>query len=288
MNNSNPLVPQGSLMDQKSRGRARVKVAVFVVLAIHGIGLLALLMQGCNKPESENKPTTEVLPSQPSVPEETNSAALPSFADNTNLPSVDASLPGAASNTAPAFTSAPTSPPTMTSFDQTPAPPVTTSPFTPTPSASDYKVVKGDTFATIAKKLHVSTKALMDANPGVEPTRLKIGQTLQVPAAGATTTTAAPVGGAPAPETHGGTQTYTVKSGDTLARIASRNGVTVKALRSANNLRTDRIVVGQKLKLPAKASAPGTTAPSATSPSSALDTGAAPSSATPAGSLPPR
>ena len=46
------------------------------------------------------------------------------------------------------------------------------------------------------------------------------------------------------------------KSGDNLLKIAKANGTTVKALRSANALKTDRITVGQKLKLPAKASAP--------------------------------
>src|SRR5215471_8602659 len=46
-----PLVPQGSLLEQKNKGRARVKIAVFFVLAIHGIGLLALLMQGCRRDE---------------------------------------------------------------------------------------------------------------------------------------------------------------------------------------------------------------------------------------------
>src|SRR5882672_10742174 len=51
MNNQSPLVPQGSLLEQKNKGRARVKIAVFFVLAIHGIGLLALLMQGCRRDE---------------------------------------------------------------------------------------------------------------------------------------------------------------------------------------------------------------------------------------------
>src|SRR5438034_4783579 len=49
MNIQSPLVPQGSLLEQKNKGRARVKIAVFFVLAIHGIGLLALLMQGCRR-----------------------------------------------------------------------------------------------------------------------------------------------------------------------------------------------------------------------------------------------
>jgi LysM repeat protein len=47
----------------------------------------------------------------------------------------------------------------------------------------------------------------------------------------------------------GGT-VYIVKSGDTLTRIAKTHGLTLKALRSANDLPNDRIVVGEKLKLP--------------------------------------
>jgi len=36
-------------------------------------------------------------------------------------------------------------------------------------------------------------------------------------------------------------------------KIAKEHGVTVKQLRSANNLKTDQIKVGQALKIPAKA-----------------------------------
>jgi LysM repeat protein len=43
---------------------------------------------------------------------------------------------------------------------------------------------------------------------------------------------------------------YVVKSGDTLTRIAKAHGITVKALKSANDLSADQIVVGAKLKIP--------------------------------------
>ena len=41
---------------------------------------------------------------------------------------------------------------------------------------------KGDYPGKIAKELGVSLKALMDANPGLDPTKLQIGQELNVPA----------------------------------------------------------------------------------------------------------
>jgi len=44
---------------------------------------------------------------------------------------------------------------------------------------------------------------------------------------------------------------YVVKSGDSLTRIAKAHGTTVKVLKAANGLVSDRIVVGAKLKIPA-------------------------------------
>jgi LysM repeat protein len=43
---------------------------------------------------------------------------------------------------------------------------------------------------------------------------------------------------------------YVIKPGDTLTRIAKTHATTVKALKAANNLANDRIVVGAKLKIP--------------------------------------
>ena len=47
---------------------------------------------------------------------------------------------------------------------------------------------------------------------------------------------------------------YAVKSGDTLGRIARAYGTTAQAIRSANGLKNDRLVVGQRLKMPPEAS----------------------------------
>jgi LysM repeat protein len=225
-NNPSPLVPQGSLLEQKNKGRARVKIAVFVVLAIHGIGLLALLMQGCKKEPD--------MSTQTAMDQATN-ATTPTF-ESTNQPA----------DTTPAATAS-------TNADTTTPPPV------PAAGTTEYTIAKGDTLGTIAKKFHVTVKAITDANPGVEPTKLKIGQTIHIPAPTQATGSGTP-SGATASDASGGGQVYTVKSGDSLSKIASEFGVTVKALRSANNLTTDKIVVGQKLKVPAKAAAaPATT-----------------------------
>jgi len=54
MNNPSPspLFPHGSVLEQKNRSRARVRLLVFFVLSIHVVGLMALLMQGCRRQET--------------------------------------------------------------------------------------------------------------------------------------------------------------------------------------------------------------------------------------------
>ena len=49
-----------------------------------------------------------------------------------------------------------------------------------------------------------------------------------------------------------GSDQYTVVSGDTLNRIAYKHGVTVEALKAANNIKTSNIRIGQKLVVPSK------------------------------------
>src|SRR3954470_20493631 len=91
MNNPSPFLPQGSVVEQKIKNRARVKVAVFFVLAIHAVGLLALLMQGCRRDqptETVEQPTNNFEPAftnnTPPVVVETNQSPIP-----TNSPSIE-------------------------------------------------------------------------------------------------------------------------------------------------------------------------------------------------------
>jgi LysM repeat protein len=126
-------------------------------------------------------------------------------------------------------------------------------------------VAKGDVLPTIAKKLGVSVRALLNANPGVVPTKLKVGQKLHVPASAAPSAQPAPAASAAAPAdttpaaspanpASGGEQVYTVQSGDTLTSIAKKFGVSVKAIHTANAMTSNSIKVGRKLKIPAKSS----------------------------------
>lgn len=234
MNNSNPLIPQGTSLDQKNKGRARVRLAVFFVLAIHVVGLMALLMQGCKRDTGTDTTATN-----------TNTLAATTF-EPTNAPPF-AEIPPAATNVL------------------SPLPPVDPNALPAT--TTEYTVVRGDSFYTIGKKFNVSIQAIQAANPTVDPLKIQPGQKLQIPPPAA----AAP--SAPAGTANLGEEIYTVKSGDTLSKIAATHNTTVKAIRDANNLKTDRIKVGDKLKIPKSSASPSSpaTAPT-TSPAESVPT----------------
>jgi N-acetylmuramoyl-L-alanine amidase len=100
----------------------------------------------------------------------------------------------------------------------------------------------------------------------LEPRRLKIGQKIQVPPPPPATGTSGGTVGGTEPGAGGETlKVHVVQKGDTLSKIAHANGVTPKDLRAVNKLKTDRINVGQKIKIPpAKPSPAGTTAAAGT------------------------
>jgi LysM repeat protein len=248
MNNPSPFVPKGSNVEQKNASRGRVRFAVFCILSIHVVGLVALLLtNGCRRHEPEPLPE----------PEPTNL-----FSDPVLEPPTGFDAPPAVSNPPPMETQFQPEPPP---FEPTPAP------VQPLYSNQEYTIVAGDTFSGIADKFPgVTARQIMDANPTVQPTRLRIGQKIQIPPPSINPSASGAV--SQPQSTSNGQQIYTVKSGDTLTGIARRNGTTVKALRSENDLVTDKIRVGQKLKIPAKTPAPtptyetGPSAPTLTPP----------------------
>lgn len=239
MNNSNPFVPQGSLLEQKNKKRARVKVAVYSIFALNIVVILPLLIQGCSKKDAavdlNNAASTQPADnssysttSTPSAPDTNAPPALPP-------PPVGNTTPEVANNTpAPIAPQAPV---------VAPAPVV--EPVAPA-AGKEYVVAKGDSFYSIAKKFGVKIKDVENANPGVVPAKLKVGQKLEIPAGSSASSGAAAADG-------GSENVYVVKAGDSLTKIAKVNGTTIKAIRAANGMKTDKIKVGMKLKLPTKA-----------------------------------
>lgn len=60
-----------------------------------------------------------------------------------------------------------------------PAPPVTCPEGT-----RPYTVMRGDTIYSLARRFNTTVEAIMEANPGVEPDRLRIGQRICIPRPG--------------------------------------------------------------------------------------------------------
>ncbi|MCM3763947.1 LysM peptidoglycan-binding domain-containing protein [Neobacillus niacini] len=151
---------------------------------------------------------------------------------------------------------------------------------TPQPAAA-YTVVKGDALIKIANRYGVTVAELKQWN-NISGTIIYIGQTLKVSAPGqaapapapspAPAPTPAPAPApTPAPAPNPSTAPpswqssieYTIVSGDSLSKIASKFGTTVGELRTLNNLSSDLIYAGRKLLVPgpsgsaAPAPAPG-------------------------------
>jgi LysM repeat protein len=118
-------------------------------------------------------------------------------------------------------------------------------------SGGNYTVHSGDTLSSIAAKHGVSLSALEAANPQIKnPNLIYAGQTIHLP------------GGASASNGGGGSN-YTVRSGDNLSAIASRNGVSLSSLLAANPQikNANLIYPGQTIHIPggSKAAATGGT-----------------------------
>lgn len=104
-------------------------------------------------------------------------------------------------------------------------------------TTGEYVVEKGDTLYKIAQKFGTTVDNLKFIN-NLTTDSLAIGQILKVPTENASIDT----------------NTYTVKSGDTLYGIASKYNTTVDEIKSLNNLTSNTLSIGQVLKVPSQSS----------------------------------
>ena len=123
--------------------------------------------------------------------------------------------------------------------------------------ARTYTVKKGDTWKSVAARLKVPSRQLAKDNKLDTKKFLKIGRKLaykQAVAATPAATQLAQKGDKPATEAFlapraGSFVLYEVKAGDTLGGIAARHAMKLADLKNANELKADKIVVGQKLRV---------------------------------------
>ncbi len=107
----------------------------------------------------------------------------------------------------------------------------------PCPGGFLYVIRAGDTFFSIARRYGIAVEALIAANPGVDPNRLVIGQSICVPA--------------PRPAPCPGGRFYTIVAGDTLFSLARRFNTTVKAIIAANpGIDPNNLQIGQVICIP--------------------------------------
>ena len=121
-----------------------------------------------------------------------------------------------------------------------------------------YVVHAGEDLHVIARAVQclgqpMTARDLLQANPGLDPGQMKVGQLILIPEVpgkssetGATNSTGAVFEMSP-----GSRATYIVRAGDSFAAIAKKHGVTVKAIKVANpDLDSLWIKVGQRIVIP--------------------------------------
>lgn len=149
-------------------------------------------------------------------------------------------------------------------------------------ASATYTIQSGDSLWKIASQHNVSVADLKTWN-NLSSDAIFPNQVLKVAASatGSSTTAPVPAPAAPASSQPVSTSTaaYTVKSGDTLSKIASIHKTTVSAIQSLNNISGHLIFPGQKLTVSAAAAAAPTVSapkpPAVATPAPAPTAGAA-------------
>lgn len=104
----------------------------------------------------------------------------------------------------------------------------------PSLSGDNYYIVKaGDSLWKIANKYGITVNELKNMN-GLTSDNLSVGQILEVPTSD---------------NASNSDDTYIVKAGDSLWKIANQYGLTVAELKDLNNLTNDNLSIGQVLKI---------------------------------------
>ena len=113
----------------------------------------------------------------------------------------------------------------------------------------EHKIKKGESLAQIARKYKISVATIQVANKIKNPNRISIGQTLVIPAGELSSSTIASYKKSKSKKKSQKKITYKVRKGDSLQKIASKYGTSVKNIKKWNNLKKDTIYVGQKLRV---------------------------------------
>ncbi|MFU2314913.1 N-acetylmuramoyl-L-alanine amidase AmiB [Rahnella sp. PCH160] len=109
-----------------------------------------------------------------------------------------------------------------------------------------HKVTRGETLTGIANSYGTTNAALRDLNK-LKKEGVWVGQRLKVPAGTRTSTSSASRAAATAAKKPA---KHTVKRGDTLSAIASKYGVSMNDIKTANHMKSGEVQLGQTLTIP--------------------------------------
>jgi LysM repeat protein len=113
----------------------------------------------------------------------------------------------------------------------------------PCPHGFYYTIKPGDTIFMLSQQFGVSVEAILNANPGIDPNNLMIGQVICIP-----TKMPQPEPQLP-PCPHG--VYYRVKAGDTIFLLSQKFCVSVQAILNANpGIDPNNLMIGQVLCIP--------------------------------------
>lgn len=202
----------------------RAPVLVIAVVAVHVLAIgTVVCIQGCGtkRPATVEPPPTPVMPPRPEA------GRAPVFKPSLQPP---VAVEPAPSMTVPA-------------------------------ESKMYTVSGGDSLSKIASRFGVSAREIADLNGIKDPNKIRVGQKIVLPdyagsvppvrqakpKAAAPKPAAPPAPVAVVPE---GGSLYVVQAGDSLSKISQKHGIKVGALREVNQLKGDKILVGQKLIIP--------------------------------------
>ena len=115
-----------------------------------------------------------------------------------------------------------------------------------------HVVRRGERFTRIAARYHLPPADVQAANPGMNPSRLRPGSRLVIPAVAVPSALAIwATGKAVARGYGGGAATHRVRSGETLIGIARRYRVSLRALRRVNGIPVEyTLKAGKRLRIP--------------------------------------
>lgn len=112
-----------------------------------------------------------------------------------------------------------------------------------------HKVTSGQSLSVIAKRYGVSISSIKSVN-NLKSNNLHIGQVLIIPGSAASNTSrTSSISASSSSKTVKKVVVHKVQRGDYLGKIASKYSVTMNSIRQLNNLKSDNVMVGQKLKV---------------------------------------